>query len=173
MSDFFEGAAIVNEGSQKFRARVVALDAKAAGVHRGGYPSTTGKLTDYRWSELPGLAASRSENGRWIVRRHVEEYQSYCLMTAWRCLHATGVAQELVAERVHELVCVRARGSESYLVNVTRMDADRPWPTGPTASSLAAFMTGASWGSGATAQRQLSRRYRANVNAWEGKSFIL
>jgi hypothetical protein len=157
MTDFLEQAAIENERSPKFRARIDNANARAAGEHRGGYSLTTGPLTDYSWSELPGLAASRSENGRWIVRRHVEEYQTYCRMTAWQCLHATGVAQELVAERIHELV----RG-EGYRVDVSGLGADRPWPTGPTASSLAAVIAGASW-SGATAQRQLSRRHRANV----------
>jgi hypothetical protein len=66
---------------------------------------------------------------------------------------------EVLAERVHQLI----GKSGGYRVDVGGLEGVSEWPNSPsTASSLAAAIGAASWGSGATAQRQLSRRYRSD-----------
>jgi hypothetical protein len=165
--DFFERVANEAERSSDFRARIDALRAKAAGEHRDRYSRSTGGLTPYSWGELVDLAASASGDGR----RHVKEYLASCRAVARLRLLAAPRAVEALAERVHELV----RG-EGYRVNVSGLVADRPWPKDALASSVAAVVANASWGSGPTAQRQLSRRHRASMlpEDWKKwKQFIL
>jgi hypothetical protein len=66
----------------------------------------------------------------------------------------------MLAERVHKLV----RAEVGYRVDTSGLLAGDRWPIrAPTASSLAAAVAGASWGSGATAQRQLSRDHRSDI----------
>jgi hypothetical protein len=91
--------------------------------------------------------------------RQVVEYVAGCRVVARRSLLAKGAAVDLLAERVHELV----GRSDGYLVDVRGVEADRLWPEDSTASAVAAVLAGASWGSGATAQRQLARRYRGDT----------
>src|SRR5262245_46800845 len=131
----------------------------------GGYSRSTGPLTGYDRDSLLALPAEVPTNSRgdplYDSRRHVKEYLVGCRKVAELRLLAKGTAVDVLAERVHEVV----RGA-GYLVDVSGVRANRSWPTGPTASSVAAAISGASWGSGATAQRQLGRDDR-------GDTFIL
>jgi hypothetical protein len=140
--------------SQRHRDRIGRLQTLAAGRHRGGYARDTGPLTERTWAELKELDSA--EAGK---RRHVADYMAGCRRVARQSLCAKGGAIELLAERVHRLVCER----EGYVVDVAGIPGDREWPMGLTASAIAAGIAGASWGGGATAQRQLARRYRADT----------
>jgi hypothetical protein len=151
-ADLFEQASIEAEGSMEHRRRIKRLRHLAAGADRGGYSNDTGPLLPYTFEELKALAKAGK-------RRHVGDYLVGCRADARQCLLAQGRAVEEIAERVHELV---SRG-EGYRVDVSGIVPSRDWPEGPPASSLTAAIGGASWGSGATAQRQLSRRYRGDL----------
>jgi len=124
----------------------------AAGAGRNGYSRDTGPLMNYSFPELIKLEATGK-------RRHVRDYLVGCRTAARKGLLAKGSAVDEVAERVHELVC---RG-EGYLVDVSGIVPNRDWPAGPAGSSLTAAIIGASWGSGATSQRQLARHYRGDT----------
>lgn len=150
--DLFERDALEAERSPRHRGRIDRLRALAAGESRSGYSGDTGPLTRYSFAELEALGAAGK-------RRHVSDYLAGCRTAARLGVLARSRAMEELAERVHELVC---RG-EGYLVDVSGITPDRDWPEGPTASSLTAAIAGASWSSGATAQRQLARRYRSDT----------
>jgi hypothetical protein len=144
----FEQAAVEAERSEDARRELDRLRRLAAGEGRAGYSRSTGPLTSYAFSAL----LKRRE-------RHATDYVAGCRSYAKRRLLAKGRAVELLAPRVHVLVCVGL----GYRVDVRGVVADREWPKRPRiASALAAAVTGASW-SGATGQRQLSRRHRSDI----------
>jgi hypothetical protein len=155
-SDHFAAAAREAERSPAHRQRIDRLRDLAAGADRDRYSRDTGPLTAYGFGQLLELAEQVGG------RRHVKDYIAGCRTDARVCLLAAGTAVDVVADRVHELV-----KRSAYDVDTTGIRTDRAWPSGPTASSLAAAVAGASWGSGATAQRQLSREHRSDL------SFIL
>jgi hypothetical protein len=152
-ADLFACAAAEAEKSTLARGELDRLRSLARGVARAGYSGDTGPLTAYSYDGLQALVAAGQ-------RRHVSDYLAGCRSYARRRLLAKGAAIDLLAERVHEL----ARAEAGYRVDASGVLAGGSWPArAATASSLAAAVYGASWGSGATAQRQLSRDHRSDV----------
>jgi hypothetical protein len=163
MNDFVSWAAAEAERSNVFRVRIGELKEKAKGAHRGRYSRTTGPLTDYTWSELGELELEGRESGFDRPRgwkedrnrlatdegnRHIRDYRKGC-----RAVAGAFLGNKDLGERVHEHV----RGKPLHVL--PRGMA----PTGGVASTLAAHLTGASWGSGATANRQAWYYHRSNT----------
>jgi hypothetical protein len=162
-ADFVAWAANETEHSPPFRGEIDRLRALAAGSTRAGYSRTTGPLTARNWPALEQIFANASRSAErerryaWRNRdlpafeglRHVDAYLRGCRRVGQRFLgHPSG------GPLVHDIVC-----GSGYQVSVPTA-IGRPAPTGPVASTLAAHITGASWGVGATAQRQAWRRAR-------------
>jgi hypothetical protein len=151
VTDFLLVAAREAARSPFFCAQINRLRRLAAGNDRNGYSGDTGRLTVYTLEQLEALAAAGK-------RRHVCDY-----LAGLRNAARMGLGSALLAERIHELV----KRGEGYGVDLVGVMTRSAWPTGPAASTCAAVITGASW-NGATANRQLWRRYRPN-----GAVFIL
>ena len=162
-ADFVAWAANEAEHSPPFQSEIDRLRALAAGSARAGYSRTTGPLTARDWPTLEQILANASrlaeQERRYAWRnkdspafeglRHVHAYLRGCGKVGQRFL-----GHPNTGPFVHDLVC-----GSGYQVNVPTA-ISRPAPTGPVASTLAARITGASWGVGATAQRQAWRRAR-------------
>ena len=162
-ADFVAWAANEAEHSPPFQSEIDRLRALAAGSARAGYSRTTGPLTARDWPTLEQIhadasrLAERERRYAWRNRdfpafeglRHVHAYLRGCGKVGRRFL-----GHPNTGPFVHDLVC-----GSGYHVSVPT-EISLPAPTGPVASTLAAYITGASWGVGATAQRQAWRRAR-------------
>ena len=142
----------------------------AEGAHRGGYPRTTGPLSDRSWEELEAFVEEGAQSnldgrsrawkeGRWHETTesglsHVVAYVRGCKRVARSYLRA-----DYLAPLVHALVVERSLPDGSQL-ELPALPALGPAPTGPVASTCAAHITGAPWGAGATAVRQAWYRHR-------------
>jgi hypothetical protein len=138
----------------------------AAGSHRQGYSRTTGPLTHTSWDELSRTVSDliiQPQGHRpraWKNTdlptddgyRHIRTYQ-----TSVKKLARQFIGAETVAPLVHDLVA--ATGYQLARLP-TSLPSAPPAPTGGQASNLAAHISGASWGSGATALRLAWRRAR-------------
>jgi hypothetical protein len=102
-------------------------------------------------SERRGVREDVKDGPCWD--EHVARYLTGVSKTALRFHGATALAPA-----VHRLV--GASGYRLPLEAAMLAACSHPAPTGRVASALAAFRTGVLWGAGATAQRQLERRYR-------------
>src|SRR6266540_5973144 len=146
--NYVDWAANEAQRSLRFQAEVDRLRHLAAGHDRRGYPRTTGPLTDKSWSELSQLrplgAEPQEERPRaWKNTplptddglRHVRDYERGCRKVA-----LTLLGTERAAPLVHDLV-----GGTGYRLHPFT-GSIAPAPIGSNASSLAAYITGASWG---------------------------
>jgi hypothetical protein len=161
--DFVRWAAAEAERSPRFQREIDRLRQLAAGADRNGYSHSTGPLTKREWDELADLLQAllrqpQSERPRaWKNTyfatddslRHVRAYQRGLRKTSRQYL-----GTEHVAALLHELV--RATG---YKLPPLTTPIGKP-PNGAHASTLAAHITGASWGHGPTAQQAAWRRNR-------------
>lgn len=151
--NFVDWAASEAQRSERFRFELDRLRHIAAGSARDGYCRTTGPLSDKSWSdvsELRALGARTSEQRprAWQDRslptddglRHVRDYHRGILKTA-----RFNLGTEDAAPLLHELVAGVGYQLAPYAASAP------PAPIGGRASSLAAHISGASWGSGATA----------------------
>jgi hypothetical protein len=132
--------------SPAYRARIARLTALAAGEERSGYSRTTGPLTECAFIELVGLARKH---------RHVDEYVAGCLEAAR--LH---LGHERAAGLVHEDV---RRGR--FPVRISGNLASAASITGPAASGLAAWQSGASWYGSSDESRRRNHYVRADEYA--------
>ena len=160
---FFDWASGEAQSSPRFRAAVDRLRQLAAGSERAGYARTTGPLTQKSWEDLsrtlPALLSQPQEERRHAWNntdlptddglRHLRDYQRGVRKTARQF-----IGTEDLAPRIHDLVATT--GYQLEPVNATSPHA----PTQAQASSLAAHITGASWGAGATALQAGWRRAR-------------
>jgi hypothetical protein len=165
-TNFVDWAAVEAARSPRFRAGIDRLRRLAAGEERGRYPRSTGPLTLWSWRQLERAYEHRrrlaqGERPRaWRNSalptddglRHLRDYLRGC-----RKLARTFLGSEQAAPLVHDLV---ARAG--YRTNPWPASAPPP-PTGPHASTLAAHVTGASWGAGATANRVAWHRARPHA----------
>jgi hypothetical protein len=163
---FVDWAAGEARHSSRFQGEIDRLRDLAAGSHRQGYSRTTGPLTHTSWDELSRSVSdliSQPQNERpraWRNTdlptddgyRHVRTYQ-----TSVRKVARQFIGAETVAPLVHDLVA--ATGYQLARLP-TSLPSAPPAATGGHASSLAAHISGASWGSGATALRLAWRRAR-------------
>lgn len=169
-ADFVAWAAGEAAHSARFPPKVDRLRALAAGETRAGYPRTTGPLNAQPWPTLEQILAHSSRLAQhlrpyaWANTehptseglRHLRDYLRGC-----RKVGREFLGHPDTASLVHQLV--RATGYQ-VIVPTTISPAA---PTGPAASNLAAHITGASWGAGATAHRQTWRRARpANLDTF-------
>jgi hypothetical protein len=159
-----------NELSAKFKAPTEAL--RSASFARelellrtlafADHPLTTGRLARYDLGELQTLLERSRSAGLLRPRawrdtsadandglRHVHDYLARCRRVSRRYLH-----HEAGAALVHEA----ARYGMGVLDHTTR-EVSFPEATGPRASSLAADLTGASWGAGATSLAEARRQW--------------
>ena len=164
--NFVEWAVGEAQHSPRFHGEIDRLRDLAAGSHRQGYSRTTGPLTHGSWDELSRsvsdlISQPQGERPRaWKNTdlptddgyRHVRSYQTSVKKVARQFIGA-----EAVAPPVHDLV-----GATGY--QLARLPTSLPSalaaPSDGQASSLAAHISGASWGSGATALRVAWRRAR-------------
>jgi len=164
--NFVDWAAAEEQHSSPFHAEIDRLRHLAAGSHRRGYSRTTGPLTNKSWDELsrtlsdlrgqPQPERPRAWKNTYLPTddgyRHVHAYQ-----TGVRKVARQFIGGETVAPLVHDLVA--GTGYQLDRPPIT-LPSTLPAPTGGQASNLAAHITGASWGSGATALRLAWRRAR-------------
>src|SRR5205823_2663138 len=141
---------------------------------RAGYPRTTGPLSNRSWLELESafVQARRLEQTQrpraWKntplptddALRHLRDYLRGCAK-----LGRTMVGHERLAPQIHELV-----GRGGYLASAPMPGP--PAPEGAKASQLAAHISGASWGAGATAHAQAWRRARPRQLTAPNDSFV-
>ena len=174
--DFVAWAALVAERSPRFRRGIDKARRLAAGEERGAYPRSGGPLTLCTWVELEGrLAEARAlpegerprawkntERPANDALRHVYGYLKLC-----RRLGARHLGGERAGPLVHELVC-----GEGYRVSVPGGSASSR-PVGSLASTLAAHITGESWGAGATALRQAWYRHRPSELRHSANAYLL
>lgn len=164
MDEALNKVALEHASSGHWRAHIRRLRALASGEDRGGYRNSTGRL-DYRsWPELLALAerGRRPPDERKGAHRqrltpadegarHVHDYLAGCRK------HARSLGAVELAPRVHELVCA----GEGYLVDVSGLIADRPFPIDHRASGMAAHVhRRTSFGSGTAANRMLNVRHQ-------------
>jgi hypothetical protein len=164
--NFVDWAAGEAQHSSRFHGEIDRLRHLAAGSHRRGYSRTTGPLTHKSWDELSRTVSelrSQPQPDRphaWRNTdlptddgyRHARTYQ-----TSLRKVARQFIGTEAVPPHVHDLV-----GATGYQLTrlPTTLPSAPPAPTGGQASNLAAHITGATWGSGATALRLSWRRAR-------------
>jgi hypothetical protein len=162
-ADFVAWAASEAAHSPRFHPEIDRLRAIAAGKSRAGYPRTTGPLTGQAWPSLEEILANASRRAQhqrpyaWKNTelptdeglRHLSDYLRGC-----RKVGREFLGHPDTGPLVHQLV-----SATGYRVIVPTTISPLA-PTGPAASTLAAHITGASWGSGATALRQAWRRAR-------------
>ncbi len=162
-ASFVHWAAREAEHSPRFRSEIDRLRQLAGGQARGGYRRSTGQLSKRPWAQLEqtladSLRLSQPQRPRaWANTllptdeglRHLRDYLRGC-----RKLARTFLGHEQAAPLIHGLVT-----RTGYRIEVGPMAAP-PAPTQKTASALAAYITGASWGAGATALRQAWYRAR-------------
>ena len=161
-SNFVDWAAAEAHRSMRFHMELDRLRHLAAGSARDGYARTTGPLNGKAWSDLSRLRTLGAQPPEERPRawkhtqlptddglRHVREYERGLRKTA-----RTFLGTEGAAPLVHTLV-----GGTGYQLPPYTASAP-PAPTGAQASRLAAHITGASWGTGATALRTAWRRAR-------------
>jgi hypothetical protein len=160
---FLAWAAFEAERSPRFRRGIDRLRRLAAGDGRAGYPRSTGRLTRSSFAELeralthsarlPDQQRPRAWRNNALAAadglRHVRNYLRGC-----RKLARGFLGSEQAAPLIHELVC-----RHGYRIQPPPEDLAAA-PTAAVASSLAAHITGASWGAGATALRQTWYRHR-------------
>jgi hypothetical protein len=143
--DALEQLVFLNEGAPKFRQEIDRLCRLAAGEDKGGYSRSTRELNGYTWTELKGLRARH---------KHADRYMTGCETVAYECFRVT-----LLPARVHWLVCARMAGEDTYRLDISGIPRARPAWEGGVASNVAAHLTGnATFGSGATAQREAFQR---------------
>jgi hypothetical protein len=172
---FYAWAAYRAERSLRFLAEIERLRRLAAGADRGGYPRTTGPLTTWSLEELERELKTAQQVEQADRRRawkntalltddplrHVRDYLRGCRRVA-----RTYLGSEQLAPEIHALV---RRGG--YLASAPA--TDRPAPTRANASQLAAHISGASWGAGATANAQAWRRARPQQPRPRPDTFVL
>jgi hypothetical protein len=143
--DALEQLVFLNEQALKFRQKVDRLCRLAAGEDKDGYSRSTRELNRSSWTELKGLRAQH---------KHVNRYMTGCETAAYECFRL-----RLLSPRVHGLVCSRLAGQDTYRLDTSGIPRAHPAWEGGVASNVAAHVTGnATFGSGATAQREAFQR---------------
>jgi hypothetical protein len=155
-NNFVDWAALEAKCSRRFRGEIDRLRSLAVGASRAGYIRTTGPLSALAWEDLtqriPALLREDQSDRPRAWRnpqlptddslRHVRDYER-----GVRKLARQYLGTEHAAPHVHELIAAAGYRLRPY------EGTAHPAPTGAQASTLAAHITGASWGTGATALR--------------------
>jgi hypothetical protein len=172
--NWVDWAAAEASRSQRFGAEIDRLRRLAVGADRSGYARTTGPLTLTPYGELAELRQTGAAPQEQLPRawkntqlltddglRHVRDYERGLRKTA-----RTFLGTERAAPLLHSLVATTGYQLARFVGSIAAA------PNGPLASTLAAHITGASWGSGATANRIAWRRARPADAAADGDTFV-